>query len=342
MRHRTTTSAVALLFALGLGLVAAPLAAQPAEEFPALDQSPLTGYTRGDGTIVLDDVAFCRHLLDASFGSARLTYAALLDKSRQQKQARKAAFVAGSEQEALDRCAAALTAYSTEPPLQDGDIVPGWARRAPVVPAALAGLLPDDLVANPLALTDEVVPAQRTSGSGDLVSAPFSVTPGPWLAQLDAVGCDSWAGTLRDARDPGRAFELRDTREYLYELGGGYYYWDVSAPDCDWSVDLVPVVLGPDPTPTPAPRAVVPNLIGDAWDNYPGAGNPSWLNAAEAREAVLAAGLTTGTCHVQSRGRADRVWQQEPLAGTLLPFGSPVDIWIAGDCDVYAGDRLLE
>jgi hypothetical protein len=342
MRYRITSSVPALLLALVFVAVAAPLAAQPAEELPALDGSTLTGYTRGDGTIVLDDVSFCRHLLDASLGAERLTYASLLDKSRQQKRARKAAFVAGSDAQALDRCAAALRAFRDEAPAHGDDLVPGWARRAPVVPDALVGLLPDDLVARPLALTDEVVSAARTSGSGDLVSAPFSVTPGPWLAQVEAVGCDTWTGVLRDARDPSRAFELRDTREYLYELGGGHYYWQVSAPDCDWSVDLVPVVLGPDPTPTPEPRAMVPNLIGGEWDAHPGAPNPTWLDAAAAREAVLAAGLVAGTCNTAEGYRADRVFKQEPVAGTLAPYGSPVDIWIARDCDVYAGDRVLE
>jgi hypothetical protein len=205
----------------------------------------------------------------------------------------------------------------------------------------MVALLPDDFVAQPLPRPDDIGAAARTSGVGDLVSAPFSVTPGPWLAELDAVGCAEWAGALRDARDPARSFALADTREYLYELDGGHYYWDVTASDCQWSVDLVPVELGPEPTPTPEPRAVVPALFGPSWNRYPDAKNESFLTAAQAREAVLDAGLTTGTCHEERGNRRDRVWKQDPKAGTLVDYGSPVEVWLAQDCDVYQGDRIV-
>ena len=162
------------------------------------------------------------------------------------------------------------------------------------------------------------------------------------LAQtkLDAVECEAWSGSLRDARDPARAFALEDSREYLYELDGGHYYWDVEASDCAWSVDLAPVVLGPDPTPTPEPRAVVPALHGPEWSRYPDAPNVDFLTPALAREAVLAAGLTTGTCHQEQDNKSDRVWRQDPPAGTLVEFGSPVEVWVERDCDVYLGERV--
>jgi hypothetical protein len=207
----------------------------------------------------------------------------------------------------------------------------------------MAGLLPDDFVAEPLAQPDQIGAAARTSGFGSLVSAPFSVTPGPWLAELDAATCESWDGTLHDARDPQLAFPLADSREYLYDLAAGHYYWDVTASDCEWSVDLVPVQLGPVPTPTPEPQAVVPRLFGPSWDRGMNAPNPDHLTPAQAREAVYAAGLVTGVCHLdESANRGDRVWQQEPIAGTLVDFGTAVDVWVGRDCDIYEGKRIEE
>ncbi len=280
-------------------------------------------------------------------GDERLTYVALLDRSKKQKKARTAAFEAGSDAAVVARCVDALTASrpdtatpaeGTATPAEGA--LPGWTRRAPVVPAALAGLLPEDFTAKPLAQPDPVGPAARTSGTGDLVSAPFSVSSGPWLAELDAVTCETWEGALRDATDPERAFPLEGTREYLYELDGGHYYWDVTAPGCDWSVDLAPVVLGPEPTPTPDPRVMVPPLSGASWDRSPNAPNPEFLDAYQARQTVLAAGLTTGECTEQGGGTGDRVWQQQPIPGSLVEKGTPVNIWIHRDCDMYRGDRV--
>ena len=221
MRIGKLSTIPAVLAAAALILTAAPAAGQAEEEFPAGDTAaPLTGYTRGDGTIVLDDASFCRYLLGSAFGDKRLTYLALLDKSKKQRKARAGAFTAGSDEAAVAGCVDALAAFGTE---SAADGPPGWARRAPVVPQSLVVLLPDDLLAQPLAQPDEIGEAARTSGTGSLVSAPFSVTPGPWLAELDAVGCDEWSGALRDAQHPERSFELADTREYLYELDGGHY-----------------------------------------------------------------------------------------------------------------------
>lgn len=340
MRTGKLASISVALLAAGLLLGAVPLAAQDEEQFPGSDpERPLAGYTRGDGTIVLEDESFCRFVLGTALGERRLTYVDLLDKSKKQKKARGAGFTADADEAVIGRCVEALSAFRADP--ADEVVLPGWAHRAPVVPETLAALLPDDFVARPLAQPDEVGPAARTSGEGSLVSAPFAVAPGPWLAELDAVDCATWEGQLRDAQDPARSFPLEGTRDYLYELEAGHYYWDVTASDCAWSVDLVPVVLGPDPTPTPEPQAIVPALFGPDWNRFPDAPNPDFLTPAQAREAVLAAGLTTGSCALEDGKRQDRVWRQEPVAGALVEYGTPVDIWVARDCDLYTGDRVL-
>ena len=332
-------SLVVGLVATALVVASTGVVAQETEEFLGPDaESPLAGYTRSDGTVVLSDASFCRYILGTVVGDERLTYVDLLDKTKKQKKARKAAFSA-TDEAAVTRCVEVLTASRDAAP--EGDTLAAWARAAAVVPESVADLLPEDFAAEPLASPDEIGAAARTSGFGDLVSAPFSVTPGPWLAELDAAACASWDGTLRDARDPEFGFPLQGSREYLYELDAGHYYWDVTASDCDWSVDLVPVVLGPEPTPTPQPQATVPALFTPNWDRMPNAANPGHLTAAEARDAVLAAGLTTGTCHLDDSGKhGDRVWQQAPVSGTLVEFGSSVEVWIAVDCDIYEGIRV--
>lgn len=340
-----TTKRLSLIAGLVTGsLLTASVAvvAQEPEEFLGPDaETPLSGYTRSDGTIVLADESFCRFLLAESLGDRKLTFVDLLDKTKKQKKARQAGFSAGASESAVARCVEVLTASRTQAP--EGDTLAAWARAAAVVPEALAGLLPEDFVAQPLAQPDEIGPAARTSGFGDLVSEPFSVTPGPWLAELDASACELWDGTLRDARDPGAAFPLGGSREYLYELDAGHYYWDVSASDCDWSVDLVPVQLGPEPTPTPLPQAVVPELFGPGWDRGMNAPNPDHLTSTQAREAVLAAGLTTGECTIdESANRGDRVWEQDPIGGSLVDFGTPVAIRVGRDCDLYEGTRVVE
>jgi hypothetical protein len=210
-----------------------------------------------------------------------------------------------------------------------------------VVPEALAGLLPEDFVARPLAQAAPVDAAARTSGFGSVVSAPFSVEGETWLAEVDAVACEAWTGVLRNARDAEAFVALTDNREYLYNVVPGAYYWDVAASDCDWSVDLVPVELGADPAATPPPRIPVPKLFGDEWRR--GAfENEGFLTAAQARQALLDAGLTVGNCTEQEQWpvAAGRVWGQDPQAGTLLDAGSPVDVFIVSDCDIVLGDRV--
>jgi beta-lactam-binding protein with PASTA domain len=86
----------------------------------------------------------------------------------------------------------------------------------------------------------------------------------------------------------------------------------------------------------------VPALFGPEWDRYPNAPNPDFLTAAQAREAVLAAGLVTGSCTLDDSGNGSgRVWKQEPVAGSLVEYGTPVDVWVASDCDVYTGERVI-
>ena len=335
---------IATLVAAALAIASVGVTAQDSEEFLGPDaEAPLAGYTRSDGTVVLTDESFCRYILGTVLGDERLTYVDLLDKTKKQKKARRAAFSA-TDESAVTRCVEVLTASRTEAPADD--TLAAWARAASVVPEAIVGLLPEDFTAAPLAQPDEIGAAARTSGFGNLVSAPFSVTPGPWLAELDATSCASWDGTLRDARDPDTGFRLEDSREYLYDLSGGHYYWDVTASDCDWSVDLVPIVLGPDPTPMPTPdmRVPAPALHGTDWSQR----YETFLTAAEARQALLDADLTVGACIEEPKTfegmppvDPDRVWDQDPAPGSLVPPGSAIDVWVTSGCDVIRGDRVL-
>jgi hypothetical protein len=321
---------------------AMPALAQESEEFPGPDAaSPLAGYTRSDGTVVLTDDSFCRLLLGSLWGDERLTYADLIDKSKKQKKARKAAFAPAADEATVAGCVDVISAYRTTPP--EEDTLVAWSRRSPIVPEALAGLLADDFEARPLAQPDEIGAAARTSGYGDQVSAPFEMLAETWLAEVDNVSCEAWTGTLRNAREAREAVELTDIREYLYDVEPGHYYWDVLASDCDWSVDLVPVELGPVPTPTPLPRAVVPQLFGPEWRRTVRAPNPDHFTAAQARQTILEAGLVTGVCNEDASGAnaPDRVWRQEPVSGSRVEFGSAVDIWIGQDCDVFRGDRVV-
>ena len=303
-------------------------------------EAPLSGYTRSDGTIVLSDESFCRYLLGSALGDRKLTYVDLLDKTKKQKKARSAGFDAGSDEAAVASCVEVLTAFRTEAP--EDDTLAAWARTPPSCPRPTPVSCPRISWRSrwPSPTRSAMLPAPAASGI--VISAPFSVTPGPWLAELDASACERWEGTLRDARDPQIAFPLQDSREYLYELAAGHYYWDVSAADCDWSVDLVPVELGPEPTPTPEPRAVVPQLFPPGWDRNMNAPNPGHLTPAQAREAVFAAGLTTGVCTIDdSANHGDRIWKQEPdrrLAGRLRHARGRLG---QRDCDIYEGSRVL-
>lgn len=344
MRTTKTAALLAGITLVALVATAMPAMAQEPEQFPQPgSELPLDGYTRTDGIIVLADEAFCRYLLGSLWSGDELTFADLIDRSKKQTTARSAAFEPGDDAETLSRCAQIIGAFRIEPP--EDDTLAAWARRSPVVPEALATLLPDDLEARPLAQPDEVGAAARTSGYGDTVSPPFEMDSETWLAEVDAVGCSEWTGTLRNARDASDTIELTGIREYLYNVDPGHYYWQVSAPACDWSIDLVPVELGPDPDATPGPRVAVPTLFGEGWNSRKL--NQGYLSAAQARQALLDAGLTVGECveepfEVEGQGfiSAGRVWGQEPAPGTLLELGSPVDVFIVSDCDIVLGDRV--
>ena len=344
MRTGKAAALVAGITLLAFMATTMPAMAQQREEFPQPgSEQPLDGYTRTDGTIVLADEAFCRYLLGSLWSGDELTFADLIDESKKQKAARAAAFEPGADADTLARCADIIGAFRVEPP--PDDTLAAWARRSPVVPEALASLLPDDFEARPLAQPDEVGAAARTSGFGDTVSPPFEMAAETWLAEVDAVGCSEWTGTLRNARDAADAIELSGIREYLYDVDPGHYYWEVSAPACDWSIDLVPVELGPDPDATAVPRVPVPKLFGEGWNRR--LLNQEYLTAAQARQALLDAGLTVGECveapsdvEGEDPVAAGRVWGQDPAPGTLLELGAAVDVFIVSDCDIVLGDRV--
>ncbi|MFV2061966.1 MAG: PASTA domain-containing protein [Chloroflexota bacterium] len=307
-------------------------------------QPPVEGFTRADGTLILRDQDFCSYLLGSIWGEEELTFKRLIDRSKNQRKARKAAFQPLTDADVLQRCTDVLNAFRLEVP--QGDPIAPWARLGPVVPEALADLLPADLLSEPLAQPDPIGDGSRTSGFGDRFSSPFGLSGGTYFVQVDARACESWSGSLRDARDPGVDLGAIDGQAYLYDVQPANYYWDISAPDCDWSVDLVAVDLGPEPTATPKPKAVVPKLFGETWDRLPGASNPEWMPADVARATLLDAGLEVGTCTEQPKPPRtsvwpNRVWQQDPAPGTLLEFGSTVDVWIGQDCDVLKGDRII-
>jgi hypothetical protein len=342
MRKSKGSGLLALIVTAILMSAALPVTAQPDEEFPApVGELALEGYTRSDGTIVLTDTAFCSFLLGSVWEGEPLTFSGLIDKSKKQKKAKAAAFQPGTDEATLARCAEVVAAFRTEAP--PDDTVVAWARRSPVVPDALAGLLPDDLVAKPIAVAAPVLDAARTSGFGSLVSAPFAVDGETWLVQVDAAECATWSGSLRDARDASGIIEVSDNREYLYNVTPGHYYWEVTAPDCDWSVDLAAVEIGPDPDATPVPRVPVPALVGVEWSFVFPRANPEFLNGTQARQVLLDAGLTSGECieQISEPVAPDRVWSQDPIAGTLVELGSAVNVSMGMDCDVFRGDRVI-
>ncbi len=303
-------------------------------------EAPVEGYTRSDGTIVLTDEGFCSYLLGSIWDEDELTFSALIDRSKKQKKARGAAFQPVTDVAVLQRCADTLNAFRLG--LPEDDPLAAWARQNPVVPEALAALLPADLLRDPLAQPAPVGDGARTSGFGDLLSAPFGLTGGTYFVQVDSAACATWSGSLRGAGNPSLEFGPVEGQNYLYDVAPANYYWDISAPGCDWSVDLVAVDLGPEPTATPAPRAVVPKLFGDEWVDNIAVKNEDFLTAAQARAAILAAGLDVGSCTEEAHPpiRPGQVWNQDPPAGTLLEIGSTVDVWIGSDCDIVMGDRI--
>ena len=305
---------------------------------------PVEGFARSDGTLVLKDEDFCSFLLGAIWEDDTLTFSRLLDRSKKQRKARKAAVQPLNDPAVLQRCSDVLNAFRLE--LAEDDTLAPWARLGPVVPEALSSLLPADLLTNPLAEPESVGDGSRTSGFGSLFSSPFGLSGGAYFVRVDDRACDSFRAELRGARDPGLEFDAIDGQAYLYDVPPANYFWDIDAPGCDWSVDLVVVDLGPEPTATPTPKALVPKLFGDRWTRQPGNPNSTWLTASQARKALLAAGLEVGTCTEQPKSATspvfpNRIWAQDPPPGTLLEPGSTVDVWLGAGCDIVTGERLV-
>ncbi|CAN5583698.1 hypothetical protein BH23CHL8_BH23CHL8_24980 [soil metagenome] len=327
---------VVLVVAL-LAALAMPTLAQEYQEYerPPIED-PVRGYQRGDGLTVLDDRGFCSYLLGATLGDDRLTFRSLIDRSRQQRRAKRAAFLPLADEPTLERCVEVLNAFRVEP--GEEDTLPTWAREQPVVPEALAGFLPADPVSHPLATPPPIGDGARTTGFGSRVSTPFVLWGGNYYVEPDVAACETWTGTIRGLGDPSVVAASVDGATNLYAVPMGNYYWDVTASECDWSVDLVTVAPVPDPTPTPRPMATVPSLVGTG-QFVPNSENPEWLTAEQARDAIAAAGLVVGTCTEQFQfpHPPGRVLRQDPPGGTVVELGSAVDVVVrdgSGGCQV--------
>ena len=345
MRTSIATMAFTALFVLasavpGLAQDAAePTAAPPtgaslAEfERPSVGAS-VGGSSRGDGTIVLQDADYCSYLLSEIWGERKLTFRGLIDRSVKQKKAKRAAFAPFSDEATLTRCAEILDAFRDEAP--EGDTLPPWAREAPVVPAALEVLLPADVTADPLAEPAEIGDGARTIGFGDARTAPFILWGGAYFVEVADRACDSWSGAIRSTTDPTVVAASVDATTYVYGVPTGNYFWDVTAPGCDWSVDLVVFEIPPDPTPTPTPKAVVPALVGGAVNE--GTDNPDFLTLQAAAVELEEAGLKVNSCQI-IRHRIlpeGRVVTQVPSPGALVEPGSAIAVsvrWPA-DCTI--------
>jgi hypothetical protein len=316
---------------LAIIVTAVPVSAQGTSELERPDiGDTLTGTTRGDGVVVLADPDWCSYLFGALWGTDELTFSRLIDRSPKQRKARKGAFAPVTDAATLERCAAVLAAYRVAAPPDDP--LPSWARGGPVVPDAVASVLVPDLATDPLATPPPIGDGARTSGFGSLRSAPFGLPGGVFYAAVDAGTCPGWSGTLRGARNPAQLAGEVSATTYLYGVAPGFYFWDVQAPDCDWSVDLVPVDMGPEPTPTPGPTPTpvptveVPSVIGP---------DPSYP-----LKAFTAAGLVLGTCTEVDRPpyAPGSILEQSPKGGTIVEVGSAVDVVVRSPgCDLVTG-----
>ena len=188
-----------LVIGIMLGAGATPIAAQEDQDedlpLPAIDGT-VQGHLRSDDILVLDDESFCTYMLASLWGTDELTFSRLLDRTKRQKKARRAAFQPASDTDVLTRCVAVLNAYRDQSAIEDD--LPSWARDSVVLPAALARFLPADAttaLAEPPPPTD----GARTEGFGSRQSAPFTLFGGGGSASAVVAS----AGRTR-ARAAGR------------------------------------------------------------------------------------------------------------------------------------------
>jgi hypothetical protein len=203
-----------------------------------------------------------------------------------------------------------------------------------VLPEALARFLPADAT-TALATPPAPTSGARTEGFGSRQSAPFTLFGGAYFIEPSTDGCDSWSGVIRRPDAPDTVLATVDGPMNLYDVPLGTWFWDVTASDCDWSVDISPLEIV-EATPTPPPMIEVPRLVGSApW--APQQDNPEYLTVEDARAALDAVGLPVGTCDIATlRVEAPRrVIQQDPAPGTLVDPGTPVNVVVReSGCDV--------
>ena len=103
-----------LVIGFMLGAGATPIAAQEDQDedlpLPAIDGT-VHGHLRSDDIVVLDDESFCTYMLASLWGTDELTFSRLIDRTKRQKKARRAAFQPASDADVLTRCVAVLNAY---------------------------------------------------------------------------------------------------------------------------------------------------------------------------------------------------------------------------------------
>jgi hypothetical protein len=317
----SSAAVVSLLAAIAF---AASVAGQPPEEEferPFID-APVTGYERSDDVVVLDDESFCSHLLGMIWADRELTFRDLINRSRGQRPAKRAAFAPVSDDATLASCVSALNAFREQ--ASSGDRVADWAREHVVIPEAFAALLPADPATDPLAAPPPPGDGARIGGFGSRTSAPFALFAGDYYIEPDTGSCSSWFATIRRLDDRSELATVSEPTN-LYDVTLANYFWDVTADDCDWSIDITAVAPVPDPTPSPRPMATVPLLV-----ERPGQFDPDDppLTTEEAREAILEAGLVVGTCAEEFAVAVPGgyVMSQDPVAGTVVELGSAVNV----------------
>ena len=194
---------------------------------------------------------------------------------------------------------------------------------------ALARFLPADAT-TALAAPPPPTDGARTEGFGSRQSAPFTLFGGSYYIEPSTEGCASWTGSIRQADSPDTVLATVDGPLNLYDVELGTWFWDVTAPDCDWSVDISPLVIV-EATPPRVPVAIVPQLIGvDPWNPTDGSQNADWLTADAAKVALEAAGLVVGTCAEEFRFPYGPgvVMEQDPAPGTTVELGTAVNVLV--------------